>query len=190
LMAEGKFQEAQAAFRHALQLSPANASLQVNLGTALLMDRQTNAADAAFAQASQLEPGLANRYLAEGRSLLMSGDLNAALARFKTVVCLQPNSPNGLSGLAWLLATHPQPEMRNGPRALALAQHAVEVAASDAGAWAALDVACAENGRFQEAIPAAEKSRKLALAAGASQMAAAAEKRLALYRLGQPYHLK
>jgi Flp pilus assembly protein TadD len=188
--AQHKFKEAEGAFQHALQLAPTNATLHVHLGTALLMGNETNEAGLEFAKAIELQPDLADKYVAEGKSLVTRGELNAALVRFNTAVRLQQDSPNPLSSLAWLLATHPQPQMRDGRRALTLARHAVEVAASDAHCWAALDVAQAENGEFQQAIQAAEKSRDLALAAGDSQTAQAADGRIALYRERQPYHLR
>lgn len=188
--AQARFKEAELAFEHAVQLAPTNADLQVELATALLMDGQTNAAKLAFVKTGQLQPQLAGRYLSQGQSLLQRGEFDRALAQLNIAVCLEPNSSPGLSQLAWLLATHPQAEMRNGTRARTLAERAIELDTNNAAAWAALDAACAETGNFPDAERAAEKSKMLALAAGATQTAQAADERLALYRQHQPYHLR
>jgi hypothetical protein len=47
--------------------------------------------------------------------------------RFYTLKWLKPNSTGALSGLAWILATHPSEQFRNGPRALQLAQEAMNL---------------------------------------------------------------
>jgi len=70
-----------------------------------------------------------------------------------------------------------------------LAQRATQLTGGKvARFWATLDAACAEAGRFPDAVHAAEKARELASAAGEKDIAQAAERRLILYRERQPYH--
>ena len=72
--------------------------------------------------------------------------------------------------------------------AVRLAERACELEGSkEARFWGTLDAAYAEAGRFDEAISTAEKVRKLATAANQQDLVQAADKRLALYRKGQPY---
>jgi Flp pilus assembly protein TadD len=154
------------------------------------MSGDTNHALSIRASALTLQPGLVAQGIAEAQSLFNRGEFNAALVSFNTVFYLDPNSSACLSNLAWLLATHPQAEMRNGPRALALARHAIEVAPTDPSAWAALDAAFAETGNFQEALRSAGKARALALAAADTEGARAAEFRMTYYGRGKAYHIR
>ncbi|PYJ02818.1 MAG: hypothetical protein DME25_15020, partial [Verrucomicrobia bacterium] len=101
---------------------------------------------------------------------------------------LKPDWPEPLNDLAWLLATHPRPDVRNGAEAIRLAERACELSAyKEARFLGTLDAAYAEAGRISEAITEAEQARKLALAAGNHEIADAAAARLELYRKGQPY---
>src|SRR5579862_3142362 len=94
-----------------------------------------------------------------------------------------------LDEFAWILATHPLPQFRNGPRALRMAQRALELSGGkEARSWAVLDAAFAEAGRFPDAIAAAQKAQELALAAGDQQAAQACEARLSLYQTQHAFH--
>ena len=75
-----------------------------------------------------------------------------------------------LNNLAWLLATQPSPEVRNGPEAVRLAERACALT-SRTNLWFlhTLAAACAESGNFTQAVAAAEEARRLAAAAGAQR---------------------
>jgi protein O-mannosyl-transferase len=188
--ASSDYHRAQSALAQAAQIAPTNAWVLAQLAVASLMSGDTNHALSIRASALTLQPGLVAQGIAEAQSLFNRGEFNAALVSFNTVFYLDPNSSACLSNLAWLLATHPQAEMRNGPRALALARHAIEVAPTDPSAWAALDAAFAETGNFQEALRSAGKARALALAAADTEGARAAEFRMTYYGRGKAYHIR
>jgi tellurite resistance protein len=93
-----------------------------------------------------------------------------------------------LNDLAWILATDRAAELRDGAEALRLAQRLAQITGTpNARFLSALDAADAEVGRFPDAIHAAEKARAVAIAAGETNLAQAAKKRLELYRSGQPF---
>jgi tetratricopeptide (TPR) repeat protein len=118
------------------------------------------------------------------------GRATEAIKQFEEALRLKPDYSEALSQLAWLLATSPRADRRDGARALALARRALELSAGkQAGTWTALDVAYAETGQFAEAIKAAEKARDIATADGQTNATKAAEGRLRLYRNQQPFHL-
>ena len=101
---------------------------------------------------------------------------------------LSPNTSLYLNDLAWLLATNPKPERREGAEAVRLAERACALSGGkEARFWGTLDAAYAEAGRFVDAMATATKARDLALAAGQPDIAQRAEERLALYRAGKPY---
>ena len=99
----------------------------------------------------------------------------------------QPEAPAGLNGLAWLLATCPDPGVRDGKRAVELAKEACKSALGKKGnELDTLAAAYAETGQFEEAV----RQQEMALDDPEFTKLAAdgARKRLELYRQGKPYH--
>jgi tetratricopeptide (TPR) repeat protein len=93
-------------------------------------------------------------------------------------------SPSGYNGAAWILATHPAAELRNGARAVELATKACELTKwKDASYLDTLAAAYAERGQFDKAVEWQEKAVSLALEADKGGYQA----RLALYKSGQAY---
>ena len=75
---------------------------------------------------------------------------------------LQPDSLEPLNTLAWLLATSPDPHLRNGSEAVSLASRACELTQyGHPLALSTLAAACAEAGRLQEAMGYAEQAQAL-----------------------------
>ena len=173
----GRFEEARAQFLTASELCPTNANLYLNLGNTMLALAKTNEAAEDFATARRLGPELEHQLLEAGKALARQGQFGAAAARFNTALRLQPDSVEAMSALAWLLATAPQAQARNGAEAVRWAEKACALTSGkDLRAQTALDAAYAEAGRFTEAVSAAEKTREIALAAGNTQAAQAAER--------------
>src|SRR5262249_43951722 len=78
---------------------------------------------------------------------------------------LQPNDPDTLSNLAWVLATWPDATIRNGAQAVELAQRANQLSGGrHPMILATLAAAYAEAGRFADAISAAATALQLAQA--------------------------
>jgi tetratricopeptide (TPR) repeat protein len=121
--------------------------------------------------------------------LAMRQQPEQALVHWKEAARLDPAWPEPLNNAAWVLATHPNATLRNGPEALSLAQRAAELTAStDSRILDTLACAFAENGRFEEAISTAVQAQALATRLGLTNALRLIEERLALYRSGQPYH--
>jgi Flp pilus assembly protein TadD len=98
------------------------------------------------------------------------------------------NIPVGLNNLAWILATYPDPQVRNGGEAVTLAEKACNLTDyKEAVFVGTLAAAYAEVGRFADAIATAEKARALAEAAGAKSLAENNVKLMELYRAGKPF---
>ena len=212
---QGDFNEAQARFREVLRLSPTNAEAQANLARAEAGASQTYAAaiwlDPAgagahesqgrlYAQQGKLDEAVrefqeqlrlqpdAQAWYNLALARVMQGNLKEAAANYEQAVKLRPDWPIALNDLAWIRATAPQAELRDGAEAVRLAERACELTGGkEARFFGTLDAAYAEDGRFSEAITTAEKARGLALAAGDKAIAAAAEQRLTLYRKQQPF---
>ncbi len=94
------------------------------------------------------------------------------------------------NSIAWILATCPNPEFRNGVEALKMARMAVELDDSKPYYHDTLAAACAEAGLFKEAVEEQKKALKLLAGVPESQraqIAARYEKRLKLYEENKPF---
>ncbi|HLH54394.1 MAG TPA: tetratricopeptide repeat protein [Verrucomicrobiae bacterium] len=189
LAGQGRLKEALEPLGKAAALIPANAGLHFEFGKALMLAGNSSAAAAQFKEVVRLDPQFPVKLLIEAEEFLSRRQFNEAFVRLNSVLWLQPDSPRAQAQMAWLLATHPSAQFRNGARAVRLAQRALQLTSGqDTRCWAALDAAFAECGRFDEAIEAAHKTRELALAAQDNAAAQACESRLALYQDHKPYH--
>jgi cytochrome c-type biogenesis protein CcmH/NrfG len=99
-----------------------------------------------------------------------------------------PGNPHLLSNLAWVLATCPQAAVRDGVRAVELAQQAVRLTdGNDPSMLGTLAAAYAEAGRFPEAITTIQNACALASGAGDRALLEKDQQLLELYRRNQPY---
>jgi Flp pilus assembly protein TadD len=140
-----------------------------------------------FQQVLTLRPdGPAHYNLALALSL--QGHSAEALKHYRAAVSLAPSWPTALNDLAWVLATDPAPEHRNGAEAVELAMKACELTQKREPRYlGTLDACYAEAGRFDEAIATAKQTETLAMNCGQKQIAEAAAERRKLYESKQPY---
>jgi tetratricopeptide (TPR) repeat protein len=97
--------------------------------------------------------------------------------------------PEILNNLAWQLATCPDSKVRDGTRAVRLAQRACELTHYRKTIMVGtLAAAYAEAGRFDEAIATAQRACDLASESGKQELLKKNQDMLALYRAHQPYH--
>ena len=90
--------------------------------------------------------------------------------------------------LAWLLATNPNAEIRDGTEAVRLATKAYELTDhSDIETLDVLAAAYAENGNFDKAVKHARKAYRLAQSAKHVALANQIQNRLNLYLAKKPY---
>jgi len=96
---------------------------------------------------------------------------------------------SALNILAWLLATASDDSVRDGKRAVQLAERANTLAGNnDPTILHTLAAAYAEAGRFDEALQTARQAMKLASRADNNAVYNAIHDELPLYELGLPYH--
>jgi tetratricopeptide (TPR) repeat protein len=111
------------------------------------------------------------------------------MAYLQKAVEIDPYHPEAANTLAWLLATSSDADIRDGRRAVALAEHACQLTDFKQTIFVGtLAAAYAEAGRFEEAISTAQKACALASEAGAPELLERNQKLLALYLKHQPYH--
>ena len=101
---------------------------------------------------------------------------------------LAPDDADLHNQLAWLLATAPEASLRDGKRAVALAQRAVDL--TDTGNAMYIDTlaaALAEAGRMGQAVTAQETALLVLGQTGPAELEPEFRARLELFRQGRPY---
>ena len=124
-----------------------------------------------------------------GLALAMQKRYPEAITSYRKAIELSPADPIAYNELAWILATNPDPKLRNGKEAVHLATRACELTEWKRTAFVGtLDAAFAEAGDFEQAIVTAKKTIDSAEQQHQSYLADLAWKRLALYRQKKPFH--
>ncbi len=158
-------------YRVAKALSPGDLQIRRSLAGLLAKQGQFAAAEAEYAELLALQPddfeshaGLAGVLAAQGRTTEEIDQLNQA-------VRLHPDSADALNNLAWALATSPRPELRDGSRAVTLAQRACELTQFKKTMFlGTLAAAQAAAGKFDDAIATAQKACALAAKNGETNL--------------------
>ncbi len=122
--------------------------------------------------------------------LLSQGLFAEAIPVIEALISDMPEDLDRKLQLAEILATHPSEEVRNGKRAVELAQIVVE--GTEQGNVGALDIfaaALAETGDFPGALLYSEKALKLAQERKMDANVNAIRMRRELYSAGKPFHL-
>jgi len=83
-------------------------------------------------------------------ALLLQGKAEEAISHYQEAIQLKPDWPEPLNDLAWLFATYPRAELRNGAQAVDLAERACKLTNfKEARFLGTLDASYAEAGRFR-----------------------------------------
>ena len=188
LVEEGRGDEAIAHFRTALRIEPRFAEAHLNLADLLLQKKQVDEAIAHYQAALEIQPNHAGTHCSWAVALGALGRSAEAVPHYRAALRLDPGLTIALNNLAWILATHPQPEIRNGGDAVRLAERACRATEYRVAIYVGtLAAAYAEAGRFDEAAAAAQKAQALAAAAGQIDLAKKNAQLLELYRARRPY---
>ncbi len=177
-----------ASFLAALKLEPNNADAYYNLAGVYAGKNDLVRAADGYAQAARCRPEDADTRGRLAAVLAAQGKFAQALPVYREALRLKPDWPEALRDLAWILATSPQAELRDGSEAVQLAQRACAlVGKPDPRYLSALDVAYAETGKFAEAIKTAGQIQELTRGTSQQNIAGQAAHRLELYRAGKPF---
>jgi protein O-mannosyl-transferase len=171
-----------------LQLQPGNITARVILAKALMECGQLDDACAHLELAVRLSPSNIAARQSYADVLHRQGRAKEAIAQYQATLRFKPDWDALLNNLAWLLATHPSADVRDGSQAVRLAERACRLT-RHTNLWYlhTLAAAYAESGDYPHAVAAAEQARRLAASSAQSNLIAIAEHRLQLYRSGQPY---
>jgi tetratricopeptide (TPR) repeat protein len=174
--------------RSVLNLSSQQPMLHYELGLVLVQLRQFDEAMEQYHQAARFASDHPDLYYEMGKLLLLQGRADDSVNQLRESLRLDPFNVPALGLLAQVLASDDEPQIRNGPEALALAERANALTGGrQPYVLDALAMAYAETGRFSEAQQAEQGA--ILLARGAGLGTDDMSRRLALYQSGQPFRV-
>ena len=186
---QGRMDEAIAQFQTALAINPQDANTYYNLGNAFRWQGDVNEAIVQFQKALAIKPELAEAHYNLGNAVLQQGRVEEAIVHFQKALAIKSDYMEARNNLAWVLATCPQDSMRNGIKAVGLAERANQLAGGgNPVILATLAAAYAETGRFAEAVETAQAAIQLAETQSNPALARALQSQLKLYQAGTPFH--
>jgi tetratricopeptide (TPR) repeat protein len=185
----GRFEEARTHLQEALRLDPNFEDAQLNLGLNLMKDKQPLAALRHLEAFSTKHPEDAELHLQIGMLHENTGNWKKAAESYNRALGLQPENEQYQSCLAWILATSPLDDVRNGKEAVRLAEAACRKQGQAAYFLDTLAAAQAEDGLYSEAVKTAQQALSLARAANDPETDNI-NKRLSLYMENKPYRLQ
>jgi len=187
LLQKGEVDEAITHLQKAAAIEPRIGGAQLNLGIAFARKQQPAEAIVHFQKALETNPDDAEVRNNLGLAFAQYGEVKQAIAQFRRILEINPDYVEACSNLAWLLAMAPDSSLRNGAKALALAQHATELAGRDnATILHALAAAYAETGNYSEAISTARRALELAVTQKNDPLAGRLQTEIKLYEAGTP----
>jgi serine/threonine-protein kinase len=161
LNVQRKLVEAEAAYRKAIKVKPDYVEAHFGLGHVLKGQGKLPEAVAAYRKAIEIRPGYAEAHHGLGNALLAQGKLSEAIAAYGRAIDLKSDFADAHNNLAWLLATCPNPQLRDPARAVALAKKAIVFQPQSGVPWNTLGVALYRAGNGRAAIAALQRSMQL-----------------------------
>jgi tetratricopeptide (TPR) repeat protein len=183
-LARGNPDAALADYTASLEQAPTQADALRDRGLCWLQKGVLYRAAADLDESLRLNPTDAVAFNNRGVVFMKAGDYQHAVTDLNEAIRLMPEFPNPHKHLAWLWATCPEAEFRNGAASVVSATRALELNGWKSTEWlGVLAAAHAEAGEWEKAI---EWQTKCLDAAPAEAQAAMCD-RLAMYQAGQSF---
>jgi len=171
------------AAREALAVSPYSAEIHRLLGAALVRKGDSIDAFDQLAYSVLIRPGWTEVRSELHLALLALINSPDAAKVLHQVASSMPDSTVALDDLAWVFATHPNGELRDGPEAVRLAEHACALTKRTSPILlATLATAYAETGNFGQAISTVQESISKARSGNNTEAIALGERLLGFFR--------
>ncbi|MBW3598524.1 MAG: tetratricopeptide repeat protein [Planctomycetes bacterium] len=184
LAASDKLEEAIGDLRKLLHADPQHMEWRLQLALYHQADSRPRKAIQLFNEILEDDPQNVIALRGRGDAYISIGEHKKAVADLEAALKLQPENDGILNNLAWLLATSPDDEVRNGERAIELATKACEVTEyKEAHILSTLASGYAEQGDWENAIKWSEKAVEL----GEGEVKEQLENELKSYREKKPW---
>jgi tetratricopeptide (TPR) repeat protein len=186
---KGETRKALADFTEAIRLDPKHVAAYVNRGYLEAQTGEHTKALKDYDEALRLDAKNPAAYYNRGYSHYARREYEDAIADFTEVLRLHPGHAEACTRLAWILATCPQADLRDGKMAVNFAQAACQLSKwKFRAAVDALAAAYAEAGDFENAVK--YEKEFLEKYNPPERAAAGAAARLKLYEAKTPHHEK
>jgi protein O-mannosyl-transferase len=184
---QGKVDEAISLLQAAVDLRPDNSPAHENLAKALLQKGQVPDALIHYRKLLQLQPDNIEVHNIIGTVLIQQDRVAEGVEEWEKLLAIQPDNGNAMSNLAWVFATSPDQSLRDGPKAVRLAEQALRISGGRIPIlFRTLAAAYAESGEFSKAIQTAQLGIGLANSQGNPGLATELEGNIALYQEQKP----
>lgn len=188
LVAQNRIDEAIANLEKLVPLAPNQTRLLEPLATFYLVGGQPRKSIETFTKVLEVEPDNFRALRFRGDANLNIGNHAAAVADFNEALKLEGEDEGLLNNFAWVLATSPEDNVRDGKRALELATKAAEMSShSVPHILSTLAAAYAETGDFENAKKWSSKAVELGENDETRDQLA---KELESYKAGKPWREK
>ncbi len=189
LFRQGQYEGAVQQFQAALRLDPLSAQSLTNVGALEFTRGNLEGAKKYFREAIEAKPTYAKAHFNLAMVLTREGSLREAAGSYEECLKNAPDDADAVGNLAWLYATSPDAGARNGKRALELGRKFELLMGGAEGGPRVYDIlaaAAAEDGRFPQAVEAAETAIRLSRSDDPGLETR--RRLLELYRSGRPFH--
>jgi tetratricopeptide (TPR) repeat protein len=186
-LGQGRVDEAISLLQAAVNLRPDNSPAHENLAKALLQKGDVSEALVHYHKLLELQPDNIEVHNIVGTVLVQQRRVREGVEEWEKVLAIQRDNGNALSNLAWVYATSPDDSLRDGMKAVQLAEQAMQVSGRRIPIiFRTLAAAYAENGQFSQAIQTAQQALELANSQGNAGLAAELQGNIVLYQERQP----
>jgi spermidine synthase len=141
-----------------------------------------------YAEALRIEPDNADVQFDTALFLSTLGRTREAVEYYSKALRVNPYYVEAYNNLAWIFSTHGDSNIRDGKKAVKMAEKAYRLSdGRDPFLLDTLAAAYAEEGRFNEAMETARRGMDMALRDGENGIAEEIKARLELYKSNRPY---
>jgi len=189
LLQKKRIDDAIAHYQKAVAIRPDYFLARFGLSHALLEKGNFDAAIEHSQAASLIQPNNADCQTILAIALDEKGRSAEAIQHYEKALKISPQSVSALNNLAWLLAAGSNSSLRNGARAVQLAEQANQLSGgTNSLVLRTLAAAYAEAGEFGKAVETANAAIRVGQSQGDDSLAIELQQQMALYELRLPYH--
>jgi tetratricopeptide (TPR) repeat protein len=187
----------------AFNFDPTNAETHAVLGMALMTKGQLDEAIAQLSKAVEILPNYSHAYYSKavellpnyshaqynlGLALAEKGETVDAIAHYEKAIEAQPDFLEALTNLAWIFASSSDANLRNGPKAVELAEKAFRLTGDRSPVvLRTLAAAYATNKSFAKALETSRRALQSAQEQHNFELAETIRSEMSLYEVGLPF---